>query len=229
MNSSYLNAMAGAFLAVVFVVLTVSIAADAIFHSEAPEKEGYELVALEGGAATEAAPSSDGLPPIAPLLAGASVDGGMKAFRKCAACHTVDDGGANKVGPNLWNIVDRPIAAATGFGYSSSMTDYADGGANAWDYEHLNGFLAAPKKYIKGTAMGFAGLKKEAERADVIAYLRSLSDNPAPLPSDAAEPEAAEPASAEPAAAEPMAAEPKATEPAADTGDTDDTDSTATE
>lgn len=213
MNSSYFNAMAGAFLAVVFVVMTVSISADAIFHSGAPEKEGYELVALEGSAAPATAAGSDELPPIAPLLAGADIEGGQKSFRKCVACHTVEDGGANKVGPNLWNIVDKPVAAATGFGYSSAMTAYADGGQTVWDYEHLNGFLAAPKKYLKGTAMGFAGLKKEDERADVIAYLRSLSDSPAPLP-DATSDTEAQPAAAE---AEQTDAEPAMTEPKADT------------
>ena len=184
MNSSYFNAAAGAFLAVLFVVMTVSIASDAIFLflSGAPEAEGYALVPLEGGGEVQVAAGSEGLPPIAPLLANASVEGGARAFRKCQACHAVDDGGANRVGPNLWDIVDRPIAAATGFGYSSALTDFALGGETVWDYGHLNEFLAAPKKYIRGTAMGFAGLKKEDERADVIAYLRSLADSPAPLP-----------------------------------------------
>lgn len=215
MNSSYFNAMAGAFLAVVFVVMTVAIAGDAIFHSGAPEKEGYELVALEGGAAPAASAGSDALPPIGPLLVSANIENGQRSFRKCVACHTVEDGGANKVGPNLWNIVDRPIAAADGFGYSSSMVSYADGGQTVWDYEHLNGFLAAPKKYIKGTAMGFAGLKKEDERANVIAYLRSLSDSPAALPDPTTEAEA-EPVAAEPKSDETMAPEPKAEEPKAD-------------
>ena len=189
MNSSYLNAAAGAFLAVVFVVMTVSIASDAIFRSGAPEAEGYALVPLEGGGEAQVAAGSEGLPPIAPLLVNASVEGGDRAFRKCAACHTVEDGGANRVGPNLWNVVNRPIAAAdTGFGFSSALTDFAKGGEEVWDYDHLNEFLAAPKRYVRGTAMGFAGLKKDDERADVIAYLRSLSDSPEPLPSP--EPEA---------------------------------------
>lgn len=192
MNSSYFNAMAGAFLAVVFVVMTVSISADAIFHSEAPETEGYALVALEGGTAPAADTSgSDTLPPIAPLLASADIEGGQRSFRKCVACHTVEEGGANKVGPNLWNIVNKPVATVDGFGYSSAMTAYADGGQTVWGYEPLNRFLAAPKRYIRGTAMGFAGLRKEDERADVIAYLRSLSDSPAPLPDPAAAQESA--------------------------------------
>ncbi len=215
MNSSFLNAAAGAFLAVVFVVMTVSIASDAIFHSGAPEAEGYALVPLEGGGAAQVAAGDDGLPPIAPLLVNASVEGGERAFRKCAACHTVEDGGANRVGPNLWNIVDRPIAAAdTGFGFSSAMTDFSKGGEEKWDYDHLNEFLAAPKRYIRGTAMGFAGLKKDGERADVIAYLRSLSDNPAPLPDP------------EPAATE---TETSGTDDAGDTGGSDSTGEAATE
>lgn len=190
MNSSNFNAMAGALLAVVFVVMTVSIASDAIFHSAAPETEGYALEAGDGTAPAVTAKSSDGIEPIAPLLASADIDNGIKAFKKCAACHTVEEGGANKVGPNLWNIVNRTVATAPDFGYSTAMTEYADGGANSWTYAHLNGFLAAPKKFIKGTAMGFAGLKKTQDRADIIAYLRTLSASPAPLPADEA-PEAA--------------------------------------
>ena len=185
MNSSFLNAAAGAFLAVAFVVMTVSIASDAIFHSSAPETEGYALEAGEGATATASAAEEETLEPIAPLLAGASVEGGQKAFRKCVACHTVEDGGANRVGPNLWDIVDRPVAAATGFGYSTAMQDYADGGEKKWHYENLNAFLEAPRRYMRGTAMSFAGVKKADERADLIAYMRSLSDSPAPLPSEA--------------------------------------------
>ncbi|MEX3011065.1 cytochrome c family protein [Hoeflea sp. TYP-13] len=208
MNSSYINAAVGAFLAVAFVVMTVSIASDAIFSSGHPEAEGWALEAGEGlpGSATAEA-SGGGIEPIAPLLASASVEGGQRAFRKCQACHTVDEGGANRVGPNLWDIVDRPIAAADGFGYSTAMTDYAEGGEKKWDYEDLNGFLAAPKKFMKGTAMGFAGLKKDTERADVIAYLRSLSSEPAPLPSADAPAAAEETASEEPASDEAASSE----------------------
>ena len=183
MNSSFLNAAAGAFLAVVFVVFTVSIASDAIFHSSEPETEGFALEASEGGPATATAAVDEGLPPISPLLASASVEGGERAFRKCVACHTVEDGGANKVGPNLWNIVNKPVAAVDGFGYSTAMTDYAQGGATSWGYENLNSFIENPRKYMRGTGMSFAGIRKPEERADIIAYLRSLSNEPAPLPS----------------------------------------------
>ena len=95
----------------------------------------------------------------------------------------VEDGGANKVGPNLWDIVNKPVATVDGFGYSTAMTDYAQDGAISWGYENLNSFIENPRKYMRGTAMGFAGIKKPAERADTIVYLRSLSNEPAPLPS----------------------------------------------
>ncbi|MFZ1680960.1 MAG: cytochrome c family protein, partial [Rhizobiaceae bacterium] len=109
------------------------------------------------------------------------VDAGATVFKKCASCHTVDNGGANKVGPNLWNIVNRPVASHEGFAYSAPMKAFAEGG-KTWDYESLSQFTLAPKGLVKGTAMGFAGLKKIDERANLIAYLRSLSDAPAPLP-----------------------------------------------
>lgn len=200
MNSSYINAAVGAFLAVAFVLMTVSLTSEAVFHSDEPEAEGFAIVVSEDTAVAEADESEDeGLVPIATLLASASVDEGMRAFRKCQACHTVDNGGGNRAGPNLWEIVDRPVAAATGFGYSTAMTDYAEGGAKSWDYEALNRFLHAPRGYVSGTSMGFAGLKRDDERANVIAYLRSLSDNPPPLPSPDAGDEGAE---AEPASME---------------------------
>ncbi|MCY6382954.1 c-type cytochrome [Hoeflea prorocentri] len=224
MNSSFFNAAAGAFLAVVFVVFTVSIASDSIFHSSEPETEGFALEASEGGPATAAAEADEGLPPIAPLLASASLEGGERAFRKCVACHTVEEGGANKVGPNLWNIVNKPVASVDSFGYSTAMTDYAQGGETKWNYENLNAFIENPRKYMRGTAMGFAGIKKEGERADVIAYLRSLSNDPAPLPS--ADQPAAEEASAPTEETTAAAAE----EPAAATAEdssTADTDATA--
>ena len=104
-------------------------------------------------------------------------------------------GGANKVGPNLWGVVNRPIASHAGFAYSAPMKEFAQGGSVVWDYDHLDKFLASPKGLVKGTAMGFAGLKKVEERAALIAYLRAHADSPAPLPDPAAAP-AAEPAAA---------------------------------
>ena len=181
MDSFELNKMIGAFLATVFLVFTVTLLSDAIFASPPPEKEGYIIAVAEPTAGEEPA-EEKGLEPIAPLLAGADVAAGEKAFRKCAACHTVDDGGANKVGPNLWNVVNGPVLHIGGFSYSAAMTEFAAGGSTVWDYENLNGFLKNPRKFVKGTSMGFAGIKKTDERANLIAYLRDQSSNPAPLP-----------------------------------------------
>ncbi|TIV67016.1 MAG: cytochrome c family protein, partial [Mesorhizobium sp.] len=147
----------------------------------------------EGGAAAPAAAEK----PIADLLAGASADAGAAIFKKCQACHSGEKGGPNKVGPDLWDIVDRPVAEHEGFAYSSGMKDFSKGGQEHWTYDNLDHFITSPKKFVKGTAMGFAGLPKEEDRANVIAYLRTLSDNPKPLP----QPGAAADASAKPAEA----------------------------
>ncbi|MGB0631047.1 MAG: c-type cytochrome [Alphaproteobacteria bacterium] len=115
---------------------------------------------------------------IAAMLASADVDKGKRAFNKCKACHTVDKGGKNAIGPNLWGVVNRAPAAVDGFKYSNALAGMTD---KPWTYENLNAFLLKPRTYAKGTKMSFAGLKKDSERANVIAYLRSLSDSPAPL------------------------------------------------
>lgn len=193
MDSFELNKMIGAFLGAVFVLFSVGIVSDAIFHAEAPEQEGYAIAAAEpeeggeAGGAEEAGPE-----PIAPLMASADPAAGEAAFRRCAACHTAEQGGANKIGPNLWEIVNRPVASHEGFSYSAAMQEFAQGGSVVWDYEHLSHFLLSPKGLVKGTAMNFPGIKDGQDRANVIAYLRSLSANPAPLPDPAAAPAAAE-------------------------------------
>lgn len=181
MDSFEINKLLGGLLGAVFVVFSIALASDAIFASPAPETPGYLIEAVEaeagGGAAAE--------PEVAPIgvrLASADVGAGETVFKKCAACHTVENGGANKVGPNLWDIVNRPIAGHEGFAYSGPLKEFSEGGSVVWDYDHLDHFLESPKGLVRGTAMGFAGLKKPEDRADIIAYLHTLSDNPAPLP-----------------------------------------------
>jgi cytochrome c len=121
------------------------------------------------------------------LLASASAEKGMATAKQCQACHTFEKGGPNRVGPNLYGIVDRPRASKPGFNYSAAIK--AKGGK--WSYDELNHFLTNPRSYIPGTNMTFAGLPRDGQRADVIAYLRTLADSPVPLPKAAAAPAAA--------------------------------------
>lgn len=235
MDSFEFNKIIGALLATVFVVFSISLISDGIFAAPAPEKPGYAIEAAEethGGGGGGEAPAEQS---VMPLLASASPEAGAAIFKKCVACHTDDSGGANKVGPNLWGVINRPIASHAGFAYSAPMKEFSQGGSVVWDYEHLDKFLASPKGLVKGTAMGFAGLKKVEERAAVIAYLRTTADSPAPLPEASAAPaaenasapaegtapaaEGAKPAEAAPAPAEGTApategAAPKPAEPA---------------
>ncbi len=182
MDSFELNKMAGALLATVFIIMSIRLASDALFEKEAPEKPGFAIVAAEAAPGGEAAGGEAAavVEPIAPLLASADATAGEAVFKKCAACHSGDKGGANKVGPNLWGVVGRPIASHEGFNYSAGFKEFAPG--KNWDYEALAHFVTKPKAYIKGTAMGFAGLPKPEDRANLIAYLRTLADTPVPLP-----------------------------------------------
>lgn len=175
------NKIAGAVLGTITFALGLGFVAELIFSQEAPEKPGFEVVvedaALAAGAA-EAAPEAAA--PIATRLASADAAKGEATAKACAGCHVLDSSNANKVGPGLWNIVNRTPGAHEGFQYSPAMVEF--GKANVWDYTHLDNFLAAPKAVVPGTKMGYAGLKKPEDRANVIAYLRSLADTPAPLP-----------------------------------------------
>jgi cytochrome c len=181
MDSFELNKILGAVLGTCIFVLVTSFASGAIFSPKLPEKPGFEIAVKEeahgGGAEAAAAPSE----PIEKLLQTASVEKGAAAAKKCAACHNFEKGGPNRVGPNLFGIVGEPRGEGRGFNFSAAMK--AKGGT--WTIDDLNKFIANPKGFIPGTAMGFAGIPKDSERADVIAYLNSLSDHPQPLPTAA--------------------------------------------
>ncbi len=180
MDSFEFNKIAMAVLGTVFLVMGLNFASDGIFHSENPEQKGYAIEVAEASTGGSEEPAGPAFDPVTPLLASADATAGEGVFKKCAACHDASSGGANKVGPALYEIVNRDIASVDGFGYSGALKAYGEG--KQWTYEELNGFLWKPKKFVKGTSMGFGGIKKVQDRADLIAYLRGQAASPAELP-----------------------------------------------
>ena len=173
------NTVAGCLLAFALFAMVVGKVSNAVVH---PHKLEKPAIAVTDEAAAPAAPGGAApaeLPPIGPKLAGGNVDNGKALFQKqCFTCHTVDKGGVNKVGPNQWDVVGRKKATKEGFSYSSALI--AKGGD--WSYEDLNHMIFKPTAFVRGTKMAFAGVAKEQERADIIVYMRSMSEAPKPLP-----------------------------------------------
>jgi cytochrome c len=193
MNSFELNKILGAILGTCLIMLALNIGAGAIFAPEKPAKPGFNIAVKEVGEGERGSAAKEPEQPIETLLAKASVEKGQAAAKQCQACHTFEKGGPNRVGPNLWNVVNRARASEAGFNYSAAMKSKAGN----WSFDELNKFLANPRSYIPGTAMTFAGLSRAEQRADVIDYLHTLADNPVPLPKAAES--APPPAGGEPA------------------------------
>ena len=190
MDGFQFNKYAGAVLATALgIVVLGHFVGPSLVKESYPEKPAYALPMLEeaaSGGGAEAAKVVD----LGTLLAAASADQGAVIANKCKSCHSFEKGGPNRVGPNLYGIVDRAKGAVAGFNYSAAMK--AKGGE--WTYENLDAFIASPKAYVPGTSMSYAGLARGGQRADLINYLHTLSDNPAPLPKAAEAAPAAPPA-----------------------------------
>jgi cytochrome c len=192
MNSFELNKVLGAILGTCLIQLALNIGAGAIFSIEKPAKPGYAIAVKEGGGEKKEAAKKE--TPLPVLLASASVEKGQNATKACHACHTFEKGGPNRVGPNLYGIVGRPVASHAGFDYSDGLKKLG----GDWSFEKLNKFIENPRADVPGTKMTFAGVNRDSQRADILAYLATLSDNPVPLP----KPEAAAAPAKEGAAAE---------------------------
>ena len=181
MDSFEMNKILGAILGTCLVVVALNIASGAIFAPEKPAKPGFSIaVPKEATGKPEAAPEKE--PPIAQLLANADPKRGQEAAKACEACHSFGKGEPAKLGPNLYGVVGRMRASMAGFDYSSGMKSMG----GTWTFEDLNQFLTKPAAFVQGTKMSYAGQPRAGVRADVIAYLNSLSDNPQPLPKAAA-------------------------------------------
>ncbi len=177
------NKIFAAILVAMILYVASGIVSETVFHGvhghhkETPR--AYPVMDSQPAVAETTAEAPKGPEPIAALLASADIAAGQAITKKCSACHSFEEGGPNKVGPGLWNIVGRPKAAVAGYTYSAALKAMA---AESWDYEKLNAFLYHPKVYAPGTKMGFVGLPNTQDRANLIGYLRSLSKTPQPLP-----------------------------------------------
>ena len=167
-------------MAVILFVIIGLVGNFIINLKEDPEqKTAYkiEIPETENESSSKSLSGLETLEPISPLLINASLNNGEKISKKCGACHNYAKDSKSKVGPNLWDIIDRPKGNISGYAYSNALVNHG----GKWSYEELNGFLHKPLKYIKGTKMAFAGLRKEMDRANIIAYLNSMGDSPKSL------------------------------------------------
>ena len=176
MDSFEVNKIIAAILVTVLLVFGISKISDIIFHVEKPKVQGYKVEIKVNNSASQA--KSEDQIDISALLALGDVDAGKKVFKKCAACHSIAQGGGNKIGPNLWGLLFRPVGAITDYKYSKALSTYG----KEWTWEELNGFLIKPAKWIPANKMGFNGLKSDKDRASVMLYLNQNSDKPISLP-----------------------------------------------
>ena len=180
MDSFEINKIVAAILLVALLIIGIGKISNIIFYVDKPETPGY-VVEVEQVSTNNSQQKSDSVEEkidISALMAMGDIATGEKVFKKCAACHSIVKGGKNNIGPALYNVVGRQVGSISDYKYSKALSNYD----KEWTIEELNGYLIKPAKWIKGTKMAFAGLRKEKDRASVIKYLNQNSDNPIPLP-----------------------------------------------
>jgi len=158
------------------LIVGINKVADVIFYAEKPEKSAYQVVNSDTSSTVTTTETSSESENIMALFASTSANDGAKIFKKCAACHSIAEGGANKIGPALWGVIGRKAGAVSDYKYSKAMAAHG----KVWSFEEMNGFLIKPKDWIKGTKMSFAGLKNAKERAAIILYMNTNSSSPLP-------------------------------------------------
>ena len=179
MDSFEINKIVAAVLMVALLVIGIGKVSKVIFHVEKPKTPGYsvEVDQITNASATATEVAEEKVD-IAALMSSGDEASGEKIFKKCAACHSIVKGGKNNIGPALYNVVGRQVGGVSDYKYSKALAEYG----KSWTLEELNGFLLKPSKWIKGTKMAYAGLRKEKDRASVIKYLNKNSDTPQTLP-----------------------------------------------
>ena len=174
-----MNKIVASIILAVILVLGINKISDVIFYVEKPEKSAYQVANVSTSTTVEVTSESQstGSGDIMVLLTSVSASEGEKIFKKCAACHSIAKGGANKIGPALWGVLGRKVGSVSDYKYSKAMASYG----KSWSFEEMSGFLLKPKEWIKGTKMSFAGLKNAKDRAAVILYMNKNTDSPLPL------------------------------------------------
>jgi cytochrome c len=183
MDGFELNKIVAAILLTLVIGMAASLISEALVTPKSLLHNVYVVQGAEKIDPTQASAQENGPPPIEPLLAAANVENGARIAKKCLQCHSLEKGGANRIGPNLWGIIKNKMAHAAGFAYSKGLEAKKD----TWTFENLNHFIYKPREFLPGTKMSFAGLGKTQDRADLIVYLNTLSDVPQPLPSSTQE------------------------------------------
>ena len=181
MDSFEINKIIASILLVALLIIGISKISNIIFKVDKLDSSAYKVELPDNDAkqiSEENTMKADDKVDISALMALGDIAHGEKVFKKCSACHSIEAGGGNKIGPALYNVVGRKIAAVEDYKYSKALVEYTKN----WSFEELNGFLIKPQKWIKGTKMAYAGLRKEKDRASIILYLNKYSDNPLPLP-----------------------------------------------